>query len=460
MSGKLFRLEKILTALSKSGTPFRLTPAQYLWLALQNYPYWYLIVISACRQQQRHAYRFCGCFLHSYLCCLCNRLGCGGYGNLLVFIWATCDSEPYPNRRLRLYGPFHHGGSLFRQKDRLAKQNLIQESLGQLSLEGMVRLILAVLAVTLFFEGIGCAILGTYFSREFGLAKGMYYGLFHSISAFCNAGFDLFGGFKNLTDYAASPLVLITISLLLIFGGLGFSVIMDLFHLRRHRHLSLHSRLVLIITSILLIVGTGVFLLLEHNNPHTLGPKSFGEKLLNAWFGAASPRTAGFNTVALGQLRQATLFFVIILIFIGASPGSTGGGIKTTTFGIAVTSLWGLITGKDSLVVFKRTLPIIDSIKAFCVIFAALILITAVTFILTLTENAGFLPLLFEVTSAFGTVGLTTGITTSLSSVGKLILACTMFAGRLGPLTLATALSIRHRGPEAVHYPEERVGIG
>lgn len=323
-----------------------------------------------------------------------------------------------------------------------------------------MRLIFAVLAVTLFFEGMGCVILGAYFSRQFGLARGMYYGLFHSISAFCNAGLDLFGGFKNLTDYASSPLVLITISLLLIFGGLGFSVIMDLFHLRRSRRLSLHSRLVLIITSILLIVGTGVFLLMEFNNPHTLATKSFGEKLLNAWFGAASPRTAGFNTLALSQFRQATLFFIIILMFIGASPGSTGGGIKTTTFAITIISLWRLISGKDGVVVFNRTLPTIDLIKAFCVIIAALVLIISVTFILTLTEGADFLALLFEVTSAFGTVGLTTGITTSLSSVGKLLLACTMFAGRLGPLTLATALGTRRKISEAVHYPEERVGIG
>ena len=462
MSGKLFRLEKILTALSKSGTPFRqITPAQVLVVGFAG-----IILI--------------GTLLLSLPVASSSAMPTGFVDAFFTATSAVCvtglvavDTGTYWSLfgQLVILSLIQIGGVgfmalstmvalFFGRKIGLRSRILIQESLGQLSLEGMVRLILAVLAVTLFFEGIGCAILGTYFSREFGLAKGMYYGLFHSISAFCNAGFDLFGGFKILTVFAAVPLVLIIICLLLFFGGLGFSVIMDLFHLRRHRHLSLHSRLVLIITSILLIVGTGVFLLLEHNNPHTLGPKSFGEKLLNAWFGAASPRTAGFNTVALGQLRQATLFFVIILMFIGASPGSTGGGIKTTTFGIAVTSLWGKITGKDSLVVFKRTLPIIDSIKAFCVIFAALILITAVTFILTLTENAGFLPLLFEVTSAFGTVGLTTGITTSLSSVGKLILACTMFAGRLGPLTLATALSIRHRGPEAVHYPEERVGIG
>ena len=231
MSGKLFRLEKILTALSKSGTPFRqITPAQVLVVGFAG-----IILI--------------GTLLLSLPVASSSAMPTGFVDAFFTATSAVCvtglvavDTGTYWSLfgQLVILSLIQIGGLgfmalstmvalFFGRKIGLRSRILIQESLGQLSLEGMVRLILAVLAVTLFFEGIGCAILGTYFSREFGLAKGMYYGLFHSISAFCNAGFDLFGGFKNLTDYAASPLVLITISLLLIFGGLGFSVIMDLF---------------------------------------------------------------------------------------------------------------------------------------------------------------------------------------------------------------------------------------
>lgn len=342
----------------------------------------------------------------------------------------------------------------------LKERLVIQESLGQLSLEGMVRLILAVLAVTSVFQGIGFLILGIHFSRDFGLLRGLYYGLFHSVSAFCNAGIDLFGGFQSLTSFAADPVILLTISFLIVFGGLGFAVIVDLMHLRRSRHLVLHSRLALLVTAILLFLGTVGIFVLEYGNPHTLGSMGGGQKLLNAWFGAVSPRTAGFSSLALDKMLPGSLFLIMVLMFIGASPGSTGGGIKTTTFGVIMATLWALINGKDDLVLFGRKVPVLNIIKGFCVVFAALLLVVGITFFLTLTEKADFLPLLFEVISAFGTVGLSTGITPSLSPLGKLFLVITMFAGRVGPLTIATALGRRRRTPPAIHYPEERVTVG
>jgi trk system potassium uptake protein TrkH len=342
----------------------------------------------------------------------------------------------------------------------LRERLVIQESLGQLSLEGMVRLILAVLTVTVVFEGAGFLILGIHFSRHFGLARGLYYGLFHSVSAFCNAGFDILGGFQSLTNYTSDPVVLITIGMLLVLGGLGFAVIIDLRHLRRSRQLVLHSRLVLMVTTILIVVGTLGILALEHNNSKTMGAMGGGEKILNAWFQAVSPRTAGFNSVAIDGLTRSSIFLLVILMFIGASPGSTGGGIKTTTFGIIMATLWSLIRGKDDVVLFGRKVPVLNLIKGFCVAIAAILLVVGMTFLLTLTEKVDFLSLLFEVTSAFGTVGLSMGITPSLSTLGRILIIITMFAGRVGPLTIATALGRRRKTPPAIHYPEERVTVG
>lgn len=342
----------------------------------------------------------------------------------------------------------------------LRERMVIQESLGQLSLEGMVRLILAVLTVTFAFEGAGFLILGIHFSRHFGLVRGFYYGLFHSVSAFCNAGIDLFGNFQSLTNYISDPIVIITIGLLLVFGGLGFAVIVDLFHLRRSRHLVLHSRLALMVTALLIVIGTLGILALENNNAKTLGPMNGGEKILNAWFQAVTPRTAGFNSVAIGELTSSSIFLLVVLMFIGASPGSTGGGIKTTTFGLIMAALWSLIRGKDDVVLFGRKVPVLNIVKAFCVAFAAMVLVVGMTFLLTITEKVGFLPLLFEVTSAFGTVGLSTGITPNLSTLGRILIIITMFAGRVGPLTIATALGRRRRTPPTIHYPEERVTVG
>jgi trk system potassium uptake protein TrkH len=212
-------------------------------------------------------------------------------------------------------------------------------------------------------------------------------------------------------------------------------------------------------TGILLVVGFFGFLFLEYNNNATLGNLPFGEKILASMFLSVTPRTAGFNTVPTGQLSSSTLFFVIILMFIGASPGSTGGGIKTTTFGVLIMTVWNLITGKSDIEIFKRQLEKRIVYKAIVITMLSLGLVIFVTMILTIIEGKEFMPILFETVSAFGTVGLSTGITAALSEIGKVLIIFTMFVGRVGPLTLAIALADKKQ-KGVYHYPKEDVTVG
>ncbi len=336
---------------------------------------------------------------------------------------------------------------------------LIQEAMNQLTLEGMVRLIRKVVLVTIVVEGIGASLLAIRWSFDMGVVRGIYYGVFHAVSGFCNAGFDLFGGFRSLTGYRDDLLVNLVMSALIITGGLGFSVVTELVAHRKGSRYSLHTIIVVITTGILIAVGTAVILLLEANNPATLGGLGPAHKLLAAYFQAVTPRTAGFNTVPIGSLRSATLFFMILLMFIGASPGSTGGGIKTSTFATLLLAVRSVVRGKEDVEVFGRRIPQRVVQRALAIAMISLALVLSVTVVLSALRQDGLLPSLFEVTSAFGTVGLSMGITPSLSVLGKILIILTMFSGRVGPLTVATAFASRLHS-NAVRYPEERVMVG
>lgn len=355
----------------------------------------------------------------------------------------------------------------------LRERILLQQSLNQETLRGVVRLTRFVLITTLIVECVGTLLLAIRFVPIWGWTKGLYFALFHAISAFNNAGFDLMGNYRSFLDFQTDPLVLLVVAGLLIVGGIGFPVIFDL-HRRLFRarqrdraeergegRLFLHTQVVLVTTLVLLVVGTLAILLLEAANPETLGHLSFPYKLLNAFFQAAVPRTAGFNSVPIGALGEGTLFLLVILMYIGASPASTGGGIKTSTFAAIVSGIWSTIRGYDEVTIRERRLArgILD--RALAVAFMGLALIVTVTILLTITEGSRFefIQLLFETTSAFGTVGLSTGITPQLSAAGRLLIIMTMFLGRVGPLTFAMALAGRER-QVAVHYPEESVIIG
>jgi trk system potassium uptake protein TrkH len=218
--------------------------------------------------------------------------------------------------------------------------------------------------------------------------------------------------------------------------------------------------LVLQVTGILLLGGTLAVLGLELSNPHSLKSLTWAGKLLGAIFQSITPRTAGFNTLDIGNLRDGTLFVMIILMFIGASPSSTGGGIKTTTFGVLIASVISTARGRDDVEMHERRLPHDEILKAMTIATLAMGLVTGVTLILSVTENARFLEVLFETASAFGTVGLTMGITPNLSDIGRALIMATMFMGRVGPLTVVIALAQRKRKPSTVHLAEERILIG
>lgn len=296
-----------------------------------------------------------------------------------------------------------------------------------------------------------------------------YRAVFHSISAFCNAGFSLFA--DSLVRYAGDPITVLTFTSLIVLGGLGFPVLATLSDLlrrtpvfrleapgrQRWTRLTLHAKVALIVTAVLLVGATALLLALEWG--HSLAGRPLTEKLLVAYFQAVTPRTAGFNTVPIADLAPASLFLLIILMFIGGCPGGTAGGIKTTTIGVMTATLQAILRNRDRVEVFERTIPQGLVNKAIAVTLVALGAVALAVFGLALTESGPFISLAFEAVSAFGTVGLSMGVTPSLSDAGRLIMTATMFVGRIGPLTLALALAERPAAAQVI-YPTDRVMIG
>lgn len=348
---------------------------------------------------------------------------------------------------------------VLRKKISLKERLLLQEAMNQTSMEGIVRLIRRVIIYSLSIELIGMLLFTSRFAFDMPIGKALYFGAFHAVSLFNNAGFDIFGGYRSLTMYVADPIVTFTGMFLIISGGLGFVVMTDLMEFRKKRKLTLHSKVVLSMTGSLIAIGAIVIFIFEFSNTKTLGSLDWSGKILSSLFQAVTPRTAGANTLDYTQLRQATVFFTIILMFIGASPGSTGGGIKTTTFMTLVGAVFAMIRGREDIVLFRHRLGKDRIFKALTITLLSLALVIVVTMVLSMTEEQPFINILFEATSAFGTVGLSVGVTPELSNVGKIIIAITMFAGRLGPLTLAYALGPRTE-KELYRHPEGKITIG
>ncbi len=347
----------------------------------------------------------------------------------------------------------------------LKERILIQESFNQFSLAGLVRLIRNIFLLTLAFEFLGGLILSIRFLFEYPVDRALAFGFFHSVSAFCNAGFDLFGQvfgpFTSITHYVGDWTVSLTIGGLIVFGGLGFPVILELYHYPQTRRLSLHTKLVIKMTLLLLLMGMIIIFLFEMTNLKTIAGLNWNGKFLGALFQSITPRTAGYNSLDMSQLRIGTWFILIILMFIGASPSSTGGGIKTTTFGVILAAVFATINGKEDAEVFERRVNKDLVYKAMTITMLALSWVAFVTLIMSLVEPHTFIKLLFEVVSAFGTVGLTTGITPSLCDTSKVLITITMFIGRLGPLTIMVALANARQANQATtKYIEDRVIIG
>lgn len=350
-----------------------------------------------------------------------------------------------------------------KKKISLKERLILQEALNQGSMEGIVRLIRKVILFAVCIEGVAAVLFSVRWAFDLPLGKAIYFGIFHAVSLFNNAGFDLFGSvsgpFTSLTSYAGDPVINMVAMLLIILGGIGFIVLSDLVDYKRSRKLSLHSKIVLTMTGLLIVLGTIVIFIFEFTNMRTLGSLTGWEKFWASLFQSVSPRTAGANTIDIGAMRQASQFFMIILMFIGASPGSTGGGIKTTTFAILVGAVLAMIRGKEDIVIYRYRLAKDRIFKAVTLTLLSLFLVIIVSMILSTTEDHSFLMILFETTSAFGTVGLTMGLTTDLSDIGKVLLSLTMFAGRLGPLTLAYALGPKNER-ELYRHPEGKITIG
>lgn len=340
----------------------------------------------------------------------------------------------------------------------------LQEALNVQTMDGLIRFVLNVFKLTLAFEIIGALVLAFRWAGQMGLGRALYAGLFHSVSAFNNAGFALFS--DSLMGFRDDPIVNATILTLIVCGGLGFVVLTELGRFGTTRRLSVHTRLVLTMSSVLVVGTTAAIFVLEHRNPLTIGNLGVSQGLLASFFQAVSPRTAGFNTLDIGAMMPATLFLLMVLMFIGAAPGGTGGGIKVTTFGITVAALWATVRGRQDATVFKRRLPPELVARAFFISLIAFLALNGVAALLLITEKRALLPTLFETVSAAGTVGLSTGeagapvsLAGHFSAVGKLLLIATMYMGRIGPLTLAVAVA--HGGtPPRVRYPEGQVLVG
>lgn len=340
----------------------------------------------------------------------------------------------------------------------------LQEALNVHTMEGLARFVMTVLKLTLAFELTGALVLMLWWWDDFGFVRAAYYGVFHAVSAFNNAGFALFS--DNLSRFRGDWIVNIVITMLVICGGLGFLVLTEIGRLRHTRRLSAHTRVVLTVSALLLIGGTAFVYFVERGNPKTLGPMGFSEAFLASWFQTVVTRTAGFNSIDVGAMHAASLFLFIIFMFIGAAPGGTGGGVKVSTFAITLAALWAMVRGVAEPSLFRRRLTPDLVARAFAVSLLAFLALNGVAAMLLVIEGHPLLQTLFETTSAFGTVGMSTGHPGSVlslaghfSSTGKFLLAAMMFMGRVGPLTLAVAVA-RGRTPAKIRYPEAKILVG
>ena len=344
---------------------------------------------------------------------------------------------------------------LLRQKVFISQRLAVREAMNLFSSQGAVRFIFYVFSIVISVESLGAIILFFRWWPEMGAWPAFKSGIFHSVSAFCNAGFDIMGGFRSLTAYVGDPVVNLTIMGLIIIGGIGFIVLADIIERRKF---SLHSKLVLITTLFLIFGGAALFFIFEHLNPHTLAKLPLSDQIWASFFQSVTARTAGFNTIDLSRLAGPAIFVLISLMFIGASPGGTGGGIKTTTFALLLLTMRSAILGRYHTEVFGRRINYETVRKALTIALLAFFLVILSSAIVSY-QGFEFSKILFEVTSAFGTVGLSMGITTKLSDLSKIVVALTMFIGRVGPLTLFVGLTLSKYEKKTM-FPKEDISIG
>ncbi len=351
---------------------------------------------------------------------------------------------------------------LFRRGIGLGNRQLLMASSGSGKLAGLSTLVKRIVLGSAIFEILGAFVLSFRFVPDFGWGRGIFYSVFHSVSAFCNAGFDLMpaAGGGSLSAYALDPVVSVTVCLLIIVGGLGFCVWSDVIDSRfRFKKFQLNTKIVLTVTGILITAATALFMLFEWNMPY-FGERNFGQKLLLAFFDAVTPRTAGFYTTAPQSLSDSSYLLTVVLMFIGGSSGSTAGGLKVGTFSVIIMGMIGVFRGKRDLNIGKKRVEYSLVYQSLAIFAALLMIITASTIaICAIDVQVGSKDALYECVSAVCTVGLSMGITAGLSAVSKIILILLMYAGRVGILTLALALAKR-RSYNEIRYPVDTFLIG
>jgi trk system potassium uptake protein TrkH len=345
------------------------------------------------------------------------------------------------------------------QRINLKLENIMQQVVGGSQTINLFRLLKNIVIVTAIIESAGAALLFLKFSQTELPLRALYLSVFHSVSAFCNAGFALYS--NNMATFVDSFLVNFTITGLIILGGLGFTVLIDvnryLFVRERVKKLSLHTKLVLFTSAALLVAGFAAYYFAEYNG--VMSGFSIYRRILSSWFQSVTTRTAGFNTIDTSALGKSSVLITLILMFIGASPGSTGGGIKTSTFAVLILSLTSILRGKKDLSAFNRKIPASNFREATSLIMLSAGIIFVLVFFLMLVEPHPFDRILFEAISAFGTVGLSMGITPGLGSLGKFLITLLMYVGRIGPLTMIYALAIKKHYVN-IDYAEEKIAIG
>jgi trk system potassium uptake protein TrkH len=353
-------------------------------------------------------------------------------------------------------------GARFGLRDKIA----IQQALDRTGMDDTAQLIRSIIATTMIFEITGIFLLLPVFVPDHGLNQGLWLAIFHSVNSWNNAGFSLFK--DNFISYQSSILLTFVVSILIIFGGIGYQVILEMYLWLRDRWLRKPERIIFSLdfkvatstTLILLVTGTIAFFFIELRNPATFGDLNLGNRLLAAWFQSVTTRTAGFNTIDIGQMTTAGLFLTIAFMFIGASPGGTGGGMKTTTLRILTSCTKAILQGKEQVLLYERKIPVTLILKAIGVVVGSVATVMISTILIALAEpELDFIKILFEAVSAFATVGLSTGITPSVSAAAKVILIVTMYVGRVGVLLLMAALLGNPR-PTSVQYPEENLLVG
>ena len=352
---------------------------------------------------------------------------------------------------------------VLRKRIGLKQRMVMAQALSLNDMEGVVRIQKTVLIGSLSIEAIGTLILTARFWPEYGFVTALKWGVFHSVSAFCNAGFDILGSLgpgQSMTPFQSDPVVLLTLCVLIVVGGLGFLVWQEIWEKRRFRKFGVYTRLVLVATLALILTGWAVICLLEWNNPGTLGPMSWWEKLLNGLFQSVTLRTAGFAAIDQGKLTGAGKGVSMVLMLIGGSSGSTAGGLKTVTFLVLVLFAWARARGRSSVCVYSRTVPQRQVLDAMTL---AMLMIALAVFggvFISATSPIGYTDALYEAISALGTVGLSAGATGSLSIPAQFLIIIYMYFGRVGLLTISLGFLMGDRAQERFHYAETSLLIG